>query len=178
MPKADNPHAIRLRDSVLKRFDEETADRITNRISLSKSAKDDKKFAWAEDICANLEREFDEQTVKDIRMDCACGPGEGKISKMKKLHDSCGSLDEFVEKLNAQKGGFRVENENGELVLIYPQCYCSCVKKMNKPISKAWCFCTLGYTKRMFGPVLGREVNVELVESVKTGGNVCKMRIT
>jgi len=178
MPKNDNPHVSRLYNSIAKHLDEKTAESIVNKIPLSKSADIDKKFAWAESICADLESKFEADVVKAIRMDCACGPEMGKISKLKKLYDSCAGLDDFAAKANKQNAGFTIDNCNDELFLIYPQCYCSCVKRVNSPISKTWCYCTLGYTKKMFEHVLGREVNVELIESVKTGGNVCKIKIT
>lgn len=178
MPINDNPHATRLYNSITKHSNEQTAERIVNKISLSKSADIDKKFAWAESTCSDLEGEFEEDTVKAIRMDCACGPEMGKINKLKKMYNTCTGLNDFVLKANKQNAGFTIENNNSELILIYPQCYCSCVKRVNRPISKTWCYCTLGYTKRMFEHVLGREVSVELIESVKTGGNVCKIKIT
>lgn len=178
MTKNDNPHAIRLYNSVAKHLDEETAEKLTSKISLSKSANVDKRLAWAEKICSDLENAFDENTVKAIRMDCACGPGTGKIDKLKKLYDSCKGLDDFAAKATAQNSGFTLECNNNELILIYPRCYCTCVKGADKAISKTWCYCTLGYTKRMFDGVLGREVNVELLESVKTGGSVCRIKIT
>lgn len=177
MPKNDNPHAVRLYDSIAKHSDEETANRIANEMSLSKSADAAKKFAWAEGVCALLERDFAEDTVKAIRMDCACGPETGKISKLKKLYDSCSGLDDFAARANGQNGGFTIEHSNGELILTYPQCYCSCVKRVERPLAKSWCYCTLGYAKRMFENVLGREVDVELMESVKSGGNACRIRI-
>ena len=178
MPKSDNPHAIRLYNSIAKHSDEKTAEMIANKIPLSKSADIDRKFTWAEGICTDLENEFGEETVKAIRMDCACGPEMGKISKLKKLYDSCSSSEEFAKKASAQNAGFTIESDGNGLILIYPQCYCSCVKRVDKPLSKTWCYCTLGYTKRMFDHVLGREVNVELLESVKTGGNLCKIKMT
>lgn len=79
MAKTDNPHSVRLFHSIHKYSDEETAERISNKIPLSKSADHVKKFAWAESICADLEREFDDDTIKQIRMDCACGPEMVKL---------------------------------------------------------------------------------------------------
>lgn len=69
-------------------------------------------------------------------------------------------------------------HENGSLYLIYPQCYCSCVKRVDKPISKVWCYCTLGYTKRMFEHILERKTKVELLESVKSGGSRCLIQVS
>lgn len=178
MSKSDNPHAIRLYDSILKHVDEEAANKIMNKVPLSKSADFNKKFLWAEGICNELEKEFDDDKVKSIRMDCACGPEMGKINKLKKIYQSSSNLEEFVEKANKLNQGFSIQCEDDALFLIYPQCYCSCVKRVDTPISKTWCYCTLGYTKKMFEHVLDRAVAVELMESVKTGGKICIIKIS
>lgn len=178
MPKTDNPHTVCLYDSISKHVNEESAERIANKIPLSKAADIEKKFAWAESICADLDNEFDEGTVMAIRMDCACGPETGKISKLKKAYSSSSDLDDFVSKANKFNQGFTIEHSDNALFLIYPCCYCSCVKRIDKPISKTWCYCTLGYTKKTFEYILERDVTVELIESVKTGGSICKMKIT
>lgn len=174
----DNPHSIRMYNSISKHVSKSAAERIAHKIPLSKSADINKKFAWAESVCSDLQNEFDEDTVQKIRMDCACGPETGKISKLRKLFQSSSGLPDFVEKANRLNQGFSIELKDDALTLIYPQCYCSCVKRIDKPLPKVWCYCTLGYTKRMFENVLERAVTVELLESVKTGGNKCVIKIT
>jgi predicted hydrocarbon binding protein len=178
MPKNDNPHSIRLYDSIANHSDKKTAEKITHKLPLSKAADIDIKFVWAESICADLENEFDEITVKNIRMDCACGPEMGKVKKLKEIFSKSIDIDDFVAKSNKLDQGFMIEHKSKALFLIYPQCYCSCVKRIDKPISKTWCYCTLGYTKKMFEHILDRTVNVQLIESVKTGGEICKIKIT
>lgn len=177
MGKTDNPHATRLYDSLCRHVDTQTAERIAYKIPLSKSADADKKFAWAESVCADLESTFDDDKIKQIRMDCACGPEMGKIGKMKKLYQTCKDIDDFVLKANALNQGFTVESKDNALFLIYPTCYCSCVKRIDKRLPELWCYCTLGYTKKMFEHVFGREVDVELMESVKTGGSRCVIKV-
>jgi predicted hydrocarbon binding protein len=177
MPRNDNPHATRLYDSIVKHAGQVAAEEIAQQRPLSKSADLDKKFLWTEAICAALENSFDENTVKQIRMDCACGPEMGKINNLKTLYQSCSGMAEFAEKVCKLNQGYTVECEDDTLFLIYPQCYCSCVKRINKPVSRTWCYCTLGYTKRMFEHILDHEVDVELIESVKTGGDVCRIKI-
>jgi hypothetical protein len=83
-----------------------------------------------------------------------------------------------VGKVNALNQGYTLERDGDAIFLIYPQCYCSCVKRVEKTLPKPWCYCTLGYTRRMFGHILGREVTVELLQSVKTGGSVCRIKVS
>ena len=177
MSISDNPHAMRLYDSLLKYTDEQTAQNIAHKIPLSKSADINKKFLWAENICNELHNEFDDETIKKIRMNCACGPETGKMSKMNELYHSSDNLDDFADKANKLNQGFTLEHKDNVLFLIYPTCYCSCVKHIDKKMSKIWCYCTLGYTKKMFEHILERCVDVELLESVKTGANRCVIKI-
>lgn len=177
MPKTDNPHAIRLYDSLAKQTDEQTAERIVNRIPLSKSADINKKFAWAESVCADLQNAFDDDTVKKIRMDCACGPEIGKINKLRKVYQASSDINEFVAKANNLNQGFTMQNDGDVLYLLYPECYCSCVKRVATPLPEIWCYCTLGYTKKMFEHIFNRSVVVELLESVKAGGTKCVIKI-
>jgi hypothetical protein len=176
MPEKINLHAQRLYDSLIKHIDIQSAERI-NSLSLSQTASDKKKFAWAQDICTALENSFDEKTIRSIRMDCACGPSQSRMDEMKMLYNSTKGLEEFTKRLNEANIGVTAWCEDQELFFSYPTCYCSFVKRINKPLSKTWCYCTLGYTKRMFDYVLGCNTVVELIESIKTGGNRCVIKI-
>ena len=177
MAKTDNPHAVRLYNSLLQHTDAETAARIAHKIPLSKSADYEKKFMWAQSICADLEEAFNAETIKIIRMDCACGPEKGQSNTLKKIWQRSDGFADFVQKANKSAKGFTLLYEDEALFLIYPQCYCSCVKRVDKTLPAAWCACTLGYAARMFESVFERPVTVALMESVKQGGTQCKIKI-
>ena len=173
-----NRHAQNLYNSLLNHKEKQTADELASNYPLSKSAVSQKKFRWAEDICRFLESRYDERTIQAIRMDCACGPSPERMKKLKRLYTASPGLEEFAEKYNKADLGSTVWREGNALLLSYPVCYCPCVKRTDKPLSKTWCYCTLGYTKRLFDYVLDRETKVELLESVKTGGSRCVIKIT
>lgn len=97
-----------------------------------------------------MKENFDGEKIKTIRMRCACGLEFGKIKKLKELFGNNRDLVDFVNKANKLNQGFTIEYDGKYSYLYYPQCYCSSVKRINKTISKEWCYCTLGYTKRMF----------------------------
>lgn len=63
------------------------------------------------------------------------------------------------------------------LLFSYPQCYCSCVKRVPQPISKTWCCCTLGNAQKMFQKVFEREVKLSLRETVKSSGARCTIEV-
>lgn len=178
MAKNDNPHSLRLYQSVLTHLGPEAAEKIACAAPLSKSAGAEKKFSWAEQVCKILDDEFDDASVGKVRMDCACGPAAGKIRQLKKLYASSATMDEFIDRINKLDQGFTMEHEDNLLFLVYPRCYCACANKLDKPLPRSWCYCTLGYTKRMFEGILDRHVDVKLIQSVKTGGSVCRIKIT
>lgn len=103
-------------------------------------------------------------------MDCTCGPELGKGNKIKEIYEKENDVSVFVEKANNLKQGFTIEYDGKYFYLIYPQCYCSCVKRIDE-------YCTLGYTKRMFQYIFDKEVQVELLSSVKMGDENCRIKI-
>lgn len=172
-----HPQAERLFDSLLGYTDEQTAEWIADKIHLTKTPTEKKRFEWAEGICVELTDTFDDETVMKIRMDCACGPGKGRMDEIKKIYDRATDLNDFAVLYNEAGFGSTVWIEANLIYFSYPTCYCSCVNKTDKPISKVWCYCTLGYTKKMFTYVLDCEVDVQLIESVKQGDSRCLMSI-
>jgi hypothetical protein len=47
-----------------------------------------------------------------------------------------------------------------------------------KTLSPTYCLCSVGYVKEMHERILGKPINVELVDSVLRGGPRCKFKIT
>ena len=173
----DNPHAKRLYDSLISHNEQAAAEEIARENPLSKTANAAAKFAWAQGICESLESDFSQEVIKDIRNDCACGPANSRSDKLRKIYRASDNLDDFAAKAAAQEHGYTILHEDGALFLVYPKCYCSCVKDVDEPVPTTWCYCTLGYTKRLFERVLERPVTAELIESVKTGGERCKIKV-
>lgn len=69
-----------------------------------------------------------------------------------------------------------IKTENGLLV---KDGYCLCPHVENGPkgLSGSYCHCSAGFLKEMFNTWLKKPVEVELLESVKRGGNSCSFRI-
>ena len=74
MPKNDNPQALRFLASMAKHGEQAAGERFAEEHPLGKSADISKRSAWAKALCGYLNDRYDEETVKAIRMDCACGP--------------------------------------------------------------------------------------------------------
>lgn len=179
MPKNDNVKSLRLHESVKKNISEEAASIMAEKIYLSKSADFKRKFKWANDVCAYLESNFSDDQIKRIRMDSSCTPSPKYIEAVRKLYQASKNLDEFCDKYNTEyTGEHSIWYENDVLFFSYPYCYCDCVQRVDGRISRTWCLCSLGYTKKLFDNVLECDTEVELVESIKTGGSRCVMSIT
>ena len=173
----DNPQAVRFLKSMEKHGKQEAGEQFAAEHPLGRSAGAGKKFQWAKDLCAFLNENYDDETVRAIRTDCVCGTQYGK-DKLRKIWQEVKEPRAFVEKTNELDLGYSLEYDGSAYYLLYPQCYCSCVNKTDEQLPAAWCYCTLGYTRKLFGYVFDKEVRAELISAVKTGGSECRIRIT
>ncbi len=57
-------------------------------------------------------------------------------------------------------------------------CLCPLLEDEPKQISPSYCRCSVGYVREMMHQALGKEVHVELKESLRSGGKGCKFVIT
>ncbi len=176
--KNDNSHAIRLVNSLEKLHGKEKADEVAALYPLSKSADFEKKFVWAQSVCGYLDENFDDDAIREIRRSCRCNDGKSNAAKLQKYLGKSASIAEFVEKFNAAETFASLEYiSERELLFCYPECYCSCVKRSSGLVSKTWCYCTLGNAAGTFTALFGDGVRVELIESIKTGGSRCVIRV-
>jgi predicted hydrocarbon binding protein len=136
-----------------------------------------KKYKWACEVCGFLEERFDESTISNIRSTCSCSSGASVAEKMKKYLRSSDTLTEFAGKFNSENTFAQIEVVGGALYYIYPTCYCSLIKRVEQPISKSWCYCTYGYVKSLFENVFEKPVEAKLIESIKTGGTRCAVKV-
>lgn len=178
MDQQTNLHAIRLYNCIENTIGKAAADNFAKKLPLSESATFEQKFKWAADMCEYLENTFSWDDIKKIRMDCSCTPPPEYLETVKKLYQDSENLDEFCERYNTTYAGeHSVWHENGVLFLSYSRCFCDCLH-VDGPISKTWCLCSLGFAKKLFDIVLDCNTEAELIESVRTGGMRCVMKIT
>lgn len=178
MAKNDNAHSIRMVDSITHNVGQAEAKKFEENFRLSKSASPEKKYEWAEDVCNYLEENFDDETIIKIRKECRCNDGKTIAGKFLKYLNKADSLEQFVNIFNENETFAFLEYISDNKILFgYPQCYCACVKRVAKEVSRAWCYCTLGNAEGIFREVFKREVKVTLLESIKTGADRCLIEI-
>lgn len=179
MARNDNAHALRMTNALQEVIGEDAAADFARRFPLSKAADIEKKFRWAQEGCAYLVGQYDAATVQQVREKCICNDGATTAKLLRKYHAQAGDLRGMVEQFNSHETFAWLEYvSERELVFCYPQCYCGCVKRVEEQLPEAWCYCTVGYCQRLFGQVVDSPVQAALLESVKTGGKRCAVRIT
>lgn len=178
MAKNDNAHSIRMMDSMIQNAGQAEAKEFEERFPLSKSADIEKKYNWAKDVCVYLEKKFDNETIIKIRKQCRCNDGKSIAHKLLKYLNQAIGLEQFVDTFNENETFAFLEYISDHKILFgYPQCYCPCVKRVPKEISRTWCYCTLENAEGIFREVFKKEIKTTLLESIKSGGARCLIQI-
>ncbi len=74
------------------------------------TAKKEKNADWVKSTMFRLEKRFDEETTKQIRMESQCGYGmEEKVKFVKDLVSASSSMEEFVLSEKAKAAGLYCE---------------------------------------------------------------------
>lgn len=177
MEEIKNRNGQRLHASIKAHCGKEAADAILEKLPISMQPSPARMLGWIREMDELLERDIGPDLVEPIRAGCACGPSPNRINAIKKVYDASMGAEDFCRKMNNKQKGFSLELDEDGYLYSYPTCYCSAVKHLDEQVPRSWCLCTVGYTKRLFEGVLGEEVEVELLESVKTGGERCLMKV-
>lgn len=172
----ENQQVKRLYDSISKHKGQNIADAFTQKRLLRKSPSIKQKSSWAYELCRDMEQSMDEESIKKIRMDCCCKPSKDYIKKSRNIYQKSESLEDYAREASKDSPA-KLWVENGSLYMSYPVCYCSYVKNSEITLTKTWCYCSLGYTKYLYENIYECEVEVELLESIKTGGTRCLFKI-
>lgn len=176
--KNDNAHSIRMTESLRKNISEEVAKDFAEKHSLSKSASIEKKFNWATSVCQYLEENLDQSEIIRVRKECRCNDGKAIANKLIKYLNQTNTILDFVNAFNKNETFAKLEYiRDNKILFCYPECYCACVKRIPKELSKTWCYCTLGNAEGIFKEVFNKDVTLELIESIKTGGNRCSIEV-
>lgn len=178
MAKNENAHSVRLVESLRLHTGPDEAAAFEEKYPLSKSANIEKKFEWAANACAYLEERFDADEVTAIRKDCRCNDGRSIAAKLLKYLNRAGSIEEFVNLFNQGETFASLEYiSDHKIRFCYPQCYCACVKRVPRELSKTWCLCTLGNAEGIFREVFKKPVKAALLASIKSGADKCVIEI-
>jgi hypothetical protein len=115
-----------------------------------------------------------------IRERCSCKPAEF-LEKAKQLRKSASDMHAFVSEL--QKTGFAgnpltMEGNTIHGVFGYKRCLCPWPGDTKGHGTLTWCHCCQGHLKWLYENALEQNVDVDLYETVLTGADDCRYRLT
>jgi hypothetical protein len=140
-----------------------------------KRAQDENRFVnnWLADLFDTIEAELDRPT--QLKLIEGCGRGCFRRHKFKTdiAAAGAGDVDKLVE---AYRKNFGISRD-GDLIHIQYGGGCYCPAARNRPArpNDLHCECTRATHEAIFETALGRHVRVELVETVRRGGQRCHL---
>ncbi len=99
------------------------------------------------------------------------------IELARSIYEQAATMDEFLAGLNnAEIGGGRLHIENDKVIGIYKSCYCNIPYEI-KGINPMYCQCSAGWFQLLFSEVLGKNVNVRIIDTITNGASECTFEI-
>jgi predicted hydrocarbon binding protein len=139
-------------------------------------ASSENNVDWVKSTMHRLENKFDQGTTKEIRMSCQCGYGmDEKLALLNELMATASNLKEFADSDKAKAAGLFYKDD--VLYLQFLFCPCPMLADVDKLETKTWCQCTTGYSKVLFEKAFECKVDVDLLKSIKSGDDICLMKI-
>jgi predicted hydrocarbon binding protein len=139
---------------------------------------DHKEFTqrWVKNLIESIDTHLDEKTKIRLMESCGRACAHGGPIRAAKEHQ--GDLDNWLATLAKWHGGEEYIRRDGDTVhVICAECLCPLVKDGPPRLPDTYCYCSLGWMREMFGTVVEKPVDVELVESIKRGGEECRFII-
>lgn len=143
----------------------------------------EKKALWWKGAIEKLEDETGtDSAVQTMRI---CGSkccGQGQRNTARRLMSDSSSIVDFIDKVNK----YKVKEGELEYKLIdestiigkYNKCFCGQVNKSKELFNnRTYCQCSVEFNKHFFEAALGKEVEVELKQSIISGGTCCEFEI-
>lgn len=145
--------------------------------------KDDEKSAWWKNTIEKMENKLGIE--KAIHVMKLCGSkccGKGQRATARRLYIESGSIQDFLKKISKHdvKEGelnYILEDEN-TIIAEHNKCFCKQVANTKKQFnSLIYCQCSVEFNKQFFTAALGKEVKVEILQSIICGAESCKFKI-
>lgn len=131
---------------------------------------------WVKALTESLEAEVDEATRERILVACgrSCIP-RSFVKKARKLWEGTRDIDAFLEALGGEWSHLKPEDDG--VFVEYDKCYCPLVKTYPEAMTPTWCNCSRGWAKELFETALGRQVEVEMLDTIRQGGEKCRFQV-
>jgi hypothetical protein len=158
---------------------------------LGASAKPEKIAEWAKGAMERLDAEVAKGTREEIMRACGVNCAKHKPAfnqKAKARRKKFASEEEFLEaEISKPPMGTRIEKK-GKVLFHYftprsftrlMRCYCGLFTKLpeGERVSATYCQCSRGFVETFWKGVLGRPVNVKVLETCLTGARECRFEV-
>jgi len=130
---------------------------------------------WVKDLMDQADVQLTEPQRKALLE--ARGRSCAKSGAVRRAEAFKGKLDEFVADLASHMGKDAVQRDGDVIKVSYPRCFCPLVAELKEPLSASYCFCSAGWLKAVYETVSGKPVTVEILETVKRGGKLCRFNV-
>jgi hypothetical protein len=141
-----------------------------------KEVQSQKEFVqnWLADLLESMEKHLDRSTQEAIVADC----GKACFNRFQFKKDiaiaGSGDLDKLIESYSKN---FEIWKEGNLVHIRYgkvsKQCYCPAANYRPPTKNDIHCECTRNTHKAIFDTALGKSFKVDIVESLRRGGNTC-----
>lgn len=158
---------------------------------LKESTKPDKLAVWVQGAMRRLDALVDGPTRRQIMSECGynCArinsrPTKAAVARRAKF----ATLDEFLAAEQAEPpAGTRIRREGEYLYQYYTprafshpmRCYCSLLRGLppGETVSLTYCQCSRAFVERYWEAIVGKPVEVELLQSAVSGADECSFKI-
>lgn len=158
---------------------------------ITASTGKDKIARWIKDAMERLDTLVDEKTRIQVMENCgySCADHNKKlIERTKARRKKYRSVEDFLEaERRKPMRGTKLVREGDVLYYFYTprsfaksmRCYCGLLRGLpeKEMVSRTYCHCSKGFVKKFWEEVLGRPVEVELLQSAVSGAQDCKFAI-
>ena len=146
--------------------------------NLTSKMKKEKRAEYMKTAMERMEKLLDEDDIIKIREACACKPRKF-LKESKKFYSNSKNMEDFIIKL--EKAGYAGRPLVLKNNIVYgrfgiDKCVCGMVGETKNEIPFSWCYCCEAHIRWLYEKTLKKEVEVELLESIISGGNDCKYK--
>jgi|GEM_PF-294797 len=165
-----------------------------------------RQVAWAQHLMQRLDAVVTDETIRyRIMNGCAHRFPQERIDFLRQKFQELGSIDALLDFMREDKslGGrsfYAAPQREGTTIIETKQparpqayaeatnprekraaaCFCPIVRQAilaEADLSATWCHCGAGWFTQLWGGILGHEVQVDVLETVRAGGERCVFRV-
>jgi len=101
------------------------------------------------------------------------------LERALKVKDKSKKIEEIIKNLNETIGNQEYFKLKGDIIEAkFNKCYCHIgVQVAEEKLPKTYCYCSLGWLKDLFKVLLEKDVKVDMLQTIVSGGNACEFVI-